>query len=131
LTKTVTVCGDTLTIDDVCTVAGGGTEIRFPDDKKFMDVIVRSRKFLEDYIAQGYPTYGVTTGFGDSCANQINPEKAAELQRSIVHFHGIGLGPKFSREEGRAVVLCRLNSDVKGGPFRCPPGACRTSENAA
>jgi phenylalanine ammonia-lyase len=113
--KAVTVNGEELTIRDVCNVSYDGTEIKFPEDKKFMDVLVRSRKFLEDYIAQGYPTYGVTTGFGDSCANQINPAKAAELQRSIVHFHGIGLGPKFSREEGRAVVLCRLNSDVKGG----------------
>lgn len=113
--KEVTVSGDDLTIDDVCSVAYTGTKVEFPSDKKFIEQLKRSRKFLEDYIAQGFPTYGVTTGFGDSCANQINPVKAAELQRSIVHFHGIGLGPKFSHEEGRAVVICRLNSDVKGG----------------
>jgi phenylalanine ammonia-lyase len=113
--KTVTVDGEKLTIDDVCRTAYGTEEVKFPSNKKFMETLRKSRKFLEDYIAQGYPTYGVTTGFGDSCANQINPVKAALLQQSIVHFHGIGLGPKFSHEEGRAVVLCRLNSDVKGG----------------
>lgn len=113
--KQVIADGVKVSIDDVCSVAYENKEVKFPSDKKFMDTLKKSRKFLEDYIAQGYPTYGVTTGFGDSCANQINPVKAALLQQSIVHFHGIGLGPKFSHEEGRAVVFCRLNSDVKGG----------------
>ena len=61
------------------------------------------------------PTYGVTTDFGDSCHNQISVEKAGELQRDICTYHGIGLGPKFDHETGRAVVLARLNGNVKGG----------------
>ncbi|MGZ7265344.1 aromatic amino acid lyase, partial [Streptococcus pyogenes] len=58
---------------------------------------------------------GVTTDFGDSCHNQISVDKAGELQRIICTYHGIGLGPKFDRETGRAVVLARLNGNVKGG----------------
>ena len=111
----ITIDGENLTIDDVCNVAYENESVAFPRDARFTETLERSRKFLEDYIAQGYPTYGVTTGFGDSCAHQINYAKAQELQKSIVHFHGIGLGKKFSREECRAVVACRLNSDVKGG----------------
>jgi phenylalanine ammonia-lyase len=113
--KSIIADGVKVSIDDVCDSSYNNTKVEFPANKSFMETLKRSRKFLEDYIAQGYPTYGVTTGFGDSCANQINPEKAAKLQQSIVHFHGIGLGSAFSHEEGRAVVLCRLNSDVKGG----------------
>lgn len=113
--KTITIDGEHLTIDDVCDVAYGKTALSFPENAAFFETLRRSRKFLEDYIAKGFPTYGVTTGFGDSCGNQINPSRAEELQKSIVRFHGIGLGKKFSHEEGRAVVLCRLNSDVKGG----------------
>ena len=107
--------GENLSIDDVCAIAYKNETVAFPEDARFTETLERSRAFLEDYIAKGYPTYGVTTGFGDSCANQINYAKAQELQKSIVHFHGIGLGKKFSREEARAVVACRLNSDVKGG----------------
>ena len=113
--KTILVNGESLDIDDVCAVAYSGAPVKLSDDAGFLETLRKSRAFLMDYIAKGFPTYGVTTGFGDSCANQISPEKAAALQHSIVTYHGIGMGQPFSREICRAVVLCRLNSNVKGG----------------
>ncbi len=110
----ITIDGENLSIDDVCEISRG-KQADFPKDESFMETLSKSRAFLESYIAKGYPTYGVTTGFGDSCANQINPARAALLQKSIVNFHGVGLGKPFSKEEGRAILACRLNSDVKGG----------------
>ena len=110
-----TINGNELTIEDVCDVAYKNEEVALPTDEKFWDTLKKSRKFLEDYIATGVPTYGVTTDFGDSCHNQISVEKAGELQRVICAYHGIGLGPKFDHETGRAVVLARLNGNVKGG----------------
>lgn len=112
---TVTINGNDLTIKDVCEVANNNATVQLSSEKKFWETLKASRDFLMDYISKGYPTYGVTTGFGDSCANQISPQKAVALQKSIVTYHGIGLGNKFSREVGRAVILCRLNSNVKGG----------------
>ena len=109
------VNGNELTIEDVCDVAYKNEEVALPADEKFWDTLRKSRKFLEDYIATGVPTYGVTTDFGDSCHNQISVDKAGELQRVICAYHGIGLGPKFDHETGRAVVLARLNGNVKGG----------------
>lgn len=112
--KKIIIDGEHLSIEDVWLISRGA-RASFPSEKSFFDTLKLSRSFLEDYIAKGYPTYGVTTGFGDSCANQINSKRAAMLQQSIVHFHGIGLGEKFSAAEGRAILACRLNSDVKGG----------------
>ena len=111
----ITVKGEDLTIENVWNVAFNNEKINLPEDKEFWDTLTASRKFLEDYIATGVPTYGVTTDFGDSCHNQISVEKAGELQRDICTYHGIGLGPKFDHETGRAVVLARLNGNVKGG----------------
>lgn len=111
----ITVKGEDLTIENVWDVAFNNEKINLPEDKEFWDTLAASRKFLEDYIATGVPTYGVTTDFGDSCHNQISVEKAGELQRDICTYHGIGLGPKFDHETGRAVVLARLNGNVKGG----------------
>ena len=108
------VKGSDLTIEDVCDVAYKNEEVQLPEDKQFWETIEKSRKFLEDYIATGVPTYGVTTDFGDSCHNQISVDKAGELQRVICTYHGIGLGPKFDHETARAVVLCRLNGDRLG-----------------
>ena len=107
--------GNNLSIEDVCDVALKDEKVSLPKDKAFWETLEKSRKFLEDYIATGVPTYGVTTDFGDSCHNQISVEKAGELQRTICTYHGIGLGPKFDRETARAVVLARLNGNVKGG----------------
>ena len=111
----ITVKGENLTIENVWDVAFNNEKINLPEDKEFWDTLAASRKFLEDYIATGVPTYGVTTDFGDSCHNQISVEKAGELQRDICTYHGIGLGPKFDHETGRAVILARLNGNVKGG----------------
>ncbi|MCR5762807.1 MAG: aromatic amino acid ammonia-lyase [Treponema sp.] len=110
-----TVNGNQLTIEDVCDVAHKGDKVQLPSDKEFWDRLEKSRQFLIDYINTGVPTYGVTTDFGDSCHNQISVEKAGELQRTICTYHGIGLGPKFDRETGRAVTLVRLNGNIKGG----------------
>ncbi|MBQ1710478.1 MAG: aromatic amino acid lyase [Treponema sp.] len=110
-----TIKGQDLTIEDVCDVVYKKEEVQLPTDKEFWDRMEKSRKFLEDYIATGVPTYGVTTDFGDSCHNQISVDKAGELQRDICIYHGIGLGPKFDHDTGRAVVLARLNGNVKGG----------------
>lgn len=112
--KEILVNGDTMSIEDVCLVADGA-KVCLPKEKSFFDTLQKARDFLLDYIKKGYPTYGVTTGFGDSCDGQISSQKAALLQKSIVHFHGIGLGPYFSRQQCRAIVVARLNSNVKGG----------------
>lgn len=107
--------GQNLTIEDVCDVAYQNEKVQLPEDNKFWETLEKSRAFLEEYIATGVPTYGVTTDFGDSCHNQISIDKAAELQRDICTYHGIGLGPKFNHETGRAIVLTRLNGNIKGG----------------
>lgn len=111
----VTVNGEGLTIENVCSVAYNNEEVKLPEDKFFWERLKKSRQFLMDYINTGVPTYGVTTDFGDSCHNQISVDKAGELQRTICTYHGIGLGPKFDKATGRAVMLARLNGNVKGG----------------
>lgn len=112
--KTITINGDSLTIEQIFDVTYNNKKVQFPDDINFKNKILNSRNFLESYIKKGYPIYGVTTGFGDSCHNQISPEKTQQLQISLVNFHGIGVGNFFSNEEGRAITLIRLNSNIKG-----------------
>jgi phenylalanine ammonia-lyase len=106
--------GNSLKIGDVYQVSFHQKEVALSMEKSFRQKLDDSRTFLEEYIKEGYPIYGVTTGFGDSCHNQINYKKSVVLQRSLVHFHGIGLGDYFSREVGRAVLLVRLNSNIRG-----------------
>ncbi|KNY28149.1 HAL/PAL/TAL family ammonia-lyase [Pseudobacteroides cellulosolvens] len=106
--------GNSLTIEDVYQVSFNNQKVSLSSDAEFRKKIAESREFLEEYIKKGYPVYGVTTGFGDSCHNQINYKKSEKLQRSLVNFHGIGVGNYFSKEVGRAVLLVRLNSNIRG-----------------
>ena len=75
--KSITLNGNDLTIEDVCKVAEENIPVELSSEKSFLETLKKSREFLLDYISKGLPTYGVTTGFGDSCDNQISPEKAA------------------------------------------------------
>ena len=110
----VCVDGNSLKIEDIYNVCFRDYKVDFVNDEGFFLKLKKSRDFLEDYLKKGYPVYGVTTGFGDSCDNQINHEKSERLQRSLVNFHGIGLGDYFSKDEAKAVTLVRLNSNIKG-----------------
>lgn len=110
----VIINGDNLTVYNVYNVSYNNAFVDFPKEEEFINKLKKSRDFLEDYLKKGYPIYGVTTGFGDSCHNQISPKKTEMLQKSLVNFHGIGLGKYFSEEESRAILLIRLNSNIKG-----------------
>ena len=110
----IIIDGNSLSIDNVYNVSFKKNEVQFSDDKNFWKNLTESRTFLESYLKKGYPIYGVTTGFGDSCNNQISPQKTEALQKALVNFHGIGIGDFFSEEESRATILIRLNSNIKG-----------------
>ena len=114
MNKIIKLDGNSLTIDDFNSICNAHTEVALSDDRDFQEKLAAGRKVLNKYIEEGYPIYGVTTGFGDSCHNQINSRKTEKLQVSLVNFHGIGLGEVFSETESRGVILARLNSNIKG-----------------
>ena len=116
----IIIDGSNLTIEDVYNVAYKNYKISLSDDKRFWDKIIECRNFLDNYIKNEYPIYGVTTGFGDSCNNHISHKKSELLQESLINFHGIGLGEYFTKEESKAITLVRLNTNCKGySALRC------------
>ncbi|HNZ25689.1 MAG TPA: aromatic amino acid ammonia-lyase [Spirochaetota bacterium] len=112
--KSLIIDGNNLKVEDVYNVVKNNISVKFPDGDDFKKQINASREYLESFIKKGYPVYGVTTGFGDSCHNQINHGNAEKLQESLVNYHGIGIGENFTEGEGKAVTLVRLNSNIKG-----------------
>ena len=93
--KVLIVDGDSLSIEDVFNVSYNNIKVEFPKRKAFKENIIKSRKFFEAYLEKGYPIYGVTTGFGDSCDSQINPQKTDLLQRSLVKIPWNRIGSEF------------------------------------
>jgi histidine ammonia-lyase/phenylalanine ammonia-lyase len=73
-----------------------------------------SEKRLHEFIDQGLPIYGVTTGFGDSCHRVISPSQTETLQKNLIAYLLAGTGPTLSRETTRAIFLIRLRSLSRG-----------------
>lgn len=76
--------------------------------------IERSRKHLLSLLDRDVPIYGVTTGFGDSCARFVRPSDAEELQNNLLAYLRCGVGPRLGRAAVRAMMLVRLNSLCRG-----------------
>ncbi len=73
----------------------------------------RSRHLLEVAASNGQCIYGVNTGFGRTSRRQVSEAHAA-LQKNLIRMHGCGVGPHFSEEEARAVMISRLVCLAKG-----------------
>lgn len=114
--KTVTITGNSLTIDEVKAVARDYAKVKIGKDAA--DKCVRGYKILQEKIDAKEKIYGVTTGFGEFSQVFINPEKAAQLQLNLILSHSTGVGDPAKEDIVRATMLCRANylaSGMSGG----------------
>jgi histidine ammonia-lyase len=97
---------------DVVSVARHGATVRLSDDAE--TEIARSRKVVEDLVADDRPHYGLSTGFGALATRHIPVQLRAQLQRSLVRSHAAGSGTEVEREVVRALMLLRLSTLATG-----------------
>jgi phenylalanine ammonia-lyase len=124
--ETLTLDGKSLTVADVARIARSGSD-DLPVDiaESSIAAMKESVALKRELIDRQIPIYGVTTGFGDSCARQIAPSKAAELQRNLILYHLNGVGPICRPDVTRATMLIRTNCMVRG-PSAVRPEVART-----
>jgi len=104
--------GTSLTPESVVRVARGGVVVTLSAAAKKR--MTRSRAWVEEAVERGEVVYGVTTGFGAFQNVFIPPEKLRELQRNLILSHCAGVGPPFSDEVVRAMMVLRANALAKG-----------------
>ncbi|MDH5681703.1 MAG: aromatic amino acid ammonia-lyase [Spirochaetota bacterium] len=103
-----------ITLEDFERITRGNYKIELSDNKEYISYINRGNEIIRETIKRHVPIYGVNTGFGDSCRNQIYYSYAKSLQENLVKFHGCGVGPYFSEAESHGMILLRLISNSKG-----------------
>ena len=108
----IEIDGASLSIEDVMRVARDGVEVALADSA--LDGIVRSRKFVEQVLADGEAVYGITTGVGELANRVISPDQAQTLQRNLIHSHAVGVGEPFGEDVVRGIMLLRANALAKG-----------------
>ncbi len=95
-------------ISDVFEVAVKGRKVKLEGTPRLRDRMDRSRRILDEGLAKGERIYGVTTGFGGSCGDDVSPEDVDKLGKNLLQYHKCGTGTPLEDEHVRAAMLCRL-----------------------
>ncbi|MEV0618806.1 aromatic amino acid ammonia-lyase [Nonomuraea sp. NPDC050404] len=106
--------GGTLEPAEVARFAERLSERRFVLDERAARRIDASAALLGRLVDEGRPLYGVTTGFGDSARRVIPKDQAEALQRAVLSFHLVGVGPPAPAEVVRAAMVIRANCLAQG-----------------
>ncbi|MFQ5831214.1 MAG: histidine ammonia-lyase [Candidatus Thorarchaeota archaeon] len=109
---TVMIDGVSLTVDDVVKVARHQEPVKLA--KSTIEGIRSSREVIEKALKEGRVVYGVNTGFGDLAEESIDKSEILQLQVNLIRSHSAGVGPPFSREIVRGMMLLRANALAKG-----------------
>ena len=108
----VTLDGRSLAVADVVAVARQHARVSLaPESRERLD---RVRGIVDGIVARNEVVYGITTGFGKLSDVAIPPDRLAELQVNLIRSHSVGVGPRLSEAEARAMMLLRANCLAKG-----------------
>jgi histidine ammonia-lyase len=103
-----------ITVEDVVQAARGTARVRLSSAPAFVARLSRGADVIASRLERAVPTYGVNTGFGACVKNGVPSAQALVLAKNLPRYHGCGVGPMLSVEEGRAVLLVRLASLAAG-----------------
>ncbi|MCL1954502.1 MAG: aromatic amino acid ammonia-lyase [Spirochaetes bacterium] len=105
---------DRLTIENLAAAAKKQIKVRLCNSAEFRAKIKSGADFLDEVLEKHGGIYGVTTGYGDSCAEQVSSENYNELPVNLTRFHGCGMGDYFDTQIVRALMIVRLNTLAQG-----------------
>lgn len=108
----ITIDGNSLTIEQVFSVASGYEEVSVSQEA--MKRIEDSHRSLMHIISSGSRVYGVNTGFGSLLNVDVGKEDIVHLQSNLIRSHASGYGDHLDEVHVRAMMLVRLNSLCKG-----------------
>ena len=109
---TITLTGQTLTIEDVVAVARGGERAELHTDA--LARIKKCREFLETRLAQREIMYGVNTGIGELSEVVLPDDQVEQFQRFLIYNHAAGIGEPAPIADIRAAMLLRANVHAHG-----------------
>ena len=112
--EVVYVNGETLTSEQLVRVARHRVAVTLGPGPEVRQRIVSSSELNRRLVRAGRPVYGVTTGFGESVNRQIGADRADRMSAPQIRRNGCGRGPYLPEDEGRAVVLARVNCLARG-----------------
>jgi len=108
------VDGQRLALADVARIAFAPIGRGFEIPQEALRRMAESVRCKDVLVASGTAIYGVTTGFGDSSSRQVDPRRSEEMQRNLLRFLRVGVGPDAPDDVVRATMLIRANCAARG-----------------
>ncbi|WP_299456835.1 histidine ammonia-lyase [uncultured Microscilla sp.] len=73
--------------------------------------VVQCRSYLDNKLAkEDTPIYGINTGFGSLCDQEIDKKDLAQLQANLVKSHACGTGDEVPQDIVKAMLLLKVQS---------------------
>jgi histidine ammonia-lyase len=104
--------GETLTIEDIVSVARNGRAVKLADSARAK--MLTSLAWVEEIVSSQEPVYGINTGFGIFADRRISPRDTATLNRNLILSHAVATGPALPVDAVRAAMLIRANTLASG-----------------
>jgi histidine ammonia-lyase len=103
--QTITL-GKRVGIDDVVAIARGGARVTIgPDARRRL----RQSRAVVDRLAAGEKAiYGLNTGLGAGVDTRLSPDEMSDFQARVLIARSVGIGPRLSTAEVRALLAARL-----------------------
>lgn len=74
----------------------------------------KARQVLFDMAAEGKPVYGLNRGVGWNKDKEFDSDFFEQYNRNLINSHSLGVLPRCSVEEVRAMLCIRLNTALCG-----------------
>lgn len=103
-----------LTIENLVAAANMRIKVKLCSLPEFEARIESGAAFLDDELKRRGGIYGVTTGYGASCTQQVDPDQYRQLPVNLTRYHGCGMGDYFDSVTTRALMIIRLNTLAAG-----------------
>jgi histidine ammonia-lyase len=108
----VVLDGESLGVAAVVAVARERAPVALAPDAR--ERLTRVRAIVDGIVERNEAVYGITTGFGKLSDVAIPHDRLAELQVNLIRSHSVGVGPRLSEPEVRAIMLLRANVLARG-----------------
>lgn len=103
------ISAELLSIDTVEEIIKKKMKLELSEESK--EAVVKCRRYLDDKIKNSTtPVYGISTGFGSLCDQNIPLEDLSTLQRNLVISHACGFGDEVPQEIVKIMLLLKIQS---------------------
>lgn len=110
--KKIILTGHNLTIEEIEKISRYGYEIQISDDS--LERVKKGRQKIFDLVDSDVPVYGFNTGVGWNKDKKVFKNFFNKYNTNLIYSHALGIEPFCTKEEGRSILLARLNTFLVG-----------------